>query len=572
MAIWKLKDRKEIPEELKKNSLPNEILQILVSRGFDTVEKMNKFLFADYESGMYDPFLFVQMEKVVQRISEAKQKDELVVIFGDYDADGITSSVILKQALDDLGIRSMVYIPDKKKEGYGLNLAAIDQFNAEGVKLIITVDCGITGIKEVEKANSFGIETIITDHHHVPEVLPAAHAIINPHQEGCGYPFADLAGVGVAFKVVQALYERLLPEKKDQTKWMLDVIAIGTVADCVPLIDENRTIVRFGLIVLSKTRRSGLRELFNVGRMIIDESNIPDVRKISFHIAPRINAAGRINHANLAYDLIVETLPAKGRELALELEANNSQRQKITDQIANEIKALAIEKFRDNKFIYAAAEHYSIGVVGLVAGRVAQEFNKPTAVFQQAGNELKGSFRSIPQLNIIETIEKCKDLVLRYGGHSQAAGVTVAADKFESFIAAMNDLIEQELAGRDLQKEIEIDVEASAEAIDFDFVESIEKMKPFGEGNREPVLLMKNMLVHDLRTVGNGNKHTKLSLRPQDGIPKIFEAILFNSNPWNEHLQVGNEIDIVFNIQKDEWNGNNKIQLIVQDLKTSTKA
>jgi single-stranded-DNA-specific exonuclease len=520
---------------------------------------------------MYDPFLFVQMEKVVQRISEAKQKDELVVIFGDYDADGITSSVILKQALDDLGIRSMVYIPDKKKEGYGLNLAAIDQFNAEGVKLIITVDCGITGVKEVEKANSYGIDTIITDHHHVPEVLPAAHAVINPHQEGCGYPFADLAGVGVAFKVVQALYERLLPEKKDQTKWMLDVIAIGTVADCVPLIDENRTIVRFGLIVLSKTRRSGLRELFNVGRMIIDESNVPDVRKISFHIAPRINAAGRINHANLAYDLIVETLPAKGRELALELEANNSQRQKITDQIANEIKALATEKFQDKKFIYAAAEHYSIGVVGLVAGRVAQEFNKPTAVFQQAGNELKGSFRSIPQLNIIETIEKCKELVLRYGGHSQAAGVTVAADKFDAFIVAMNDLIEQELAGRDLQKEIEIDVEASAEAIDFDFVESIEKMKPFGEGNREPVLLMKNMLVHDLRTVGNGNKHTKLSLRPQDGTLKIFEAILFNSNPWNEHLQVGNEIDIVFNIQKDEWNGNNKIQLIVQDLKTSTK-
>lgn len=572
MAIWKLKDRKEIPEELKRFSMPDEILQVLVSRGLDTVEKMDNFLSADYEGGMHDPFLFVQMEKVVSRILKAKQDGELVAIFGDYDADGITSSVILKQTLDDLGIRSIVYIPDKKKEGYGLNLAAIDQFNVDGVKLIITVDCGITGIKEVEKANSYGIETIITDHHHVPAVVPDAHAIINPHQEGCGYPFADLAGVGVAFKVVQAIYERLMPDKKDQTKWMLDVVAIGTVADCVPLTDENRTITRFGLIVLSKTRRTGLRELFTVGRMIIDESNVPDVRKISFHIAPRINAAGRINHANLAYDLIVEPLPAKGRELALELEANNSQRQKITDQIANEIKALAVEKFKDKKFIYAAAEHYSIGVVGLVAGKIAQEFNKPTAVFQKAGNEFKGSFRSIPQLNIIETIEKCKEFVTRYGGHSQAAGVTVMEDKLEDFLREMNNLIEQELEGRDLQKEIEIDAQAFAGTIDFDFVESVEKMKPFGEGNREPVFLMKNMFVQDLRTVGNGSKHTKLSLRPQDGTPKIFEAILFNSGPWSEHLQAGNEIDIVFNIQKDEWNGNNKIQLLVQDLKTSDKA
>lgn len=543
------------------------ILQLLSFRGLDTKEKIKSFLKPDYEKDVYDPFLFLDMEKVVSRIKKAKETGELVAIFGDYDADGITSSAILKHTLDELKIESFVYIPDKKSEGYGLNTAAIEQFNERGVKLIITVDCGITNIKEIEKANEFGIDTIVTDHHHVPEKLPDAFAIINPNMKNCGYPFDKLAGVGVAFKVVQAIYNKLLAEKKEYTKWLLDLVAIGTVADCVPLVGENRVFVKYGLIVLSKTKRKGLKELFEVGRMVIDENNVPDVRKISFHIAPRINAAGRINHANLAYNLIMEENQAHCRNFALELESNNGQRQKITDQLVTEVKMLAENMFKNKKFIFAAGPHFPIGVVGLVAGKIAQEFNKPTAIFQKGETESKGSFRSIAQINIIETIEKCGEFLTRFGGHSQAAGVTVENKNLDAFFGKMNELIESELEEKDISPQLLIDVEIVPADVDFPLVDAIEKMKPFGEGNPEPVFFMKNLLIEEKKLVGNGNKHIKIFLRAGDNTPKIFEAIGFNLANDCEKLQKSDSVDIVFNLQKDEWNGNNKIQFSLIDIR-----
>jgi single-stranded-DNA-specific exonuclease len=574
MTKWLKKESVAIPSDFSLKLHPL-VTQILLTRGLRNEKQVAQFITPDYQQDCLDPFLFRQMEQVVARVKQARDLKEKVVIFGDYDADGITSSAILKETFEELGVDATVYIPDKRTEGYGLNLLAIDLFKVSGVKLIVTVDCGITSIAEVAKASENGIDVIITDHHHVPEKTPAALAIINPHQKDCGYPFEDLAGVGVAFKVVQAIYQSLMPEKIGQTKWMLDLVSIGTIADCVPLIGENRLFVKYGLVVLSKTRRTGLLELFTVGRITIDESAIPDTKKVSFYVAPRINAAGRINHANLAYNLIIEKDVILARDFALELEASNTERQKITAEVVSEIRILAEKDYLDRKLIFAIGEHFPIGVVGLVAGKIAQQYNKPTAVFQRGPEESKGSFRSIPQINIIEAIGACSQFLLKFGGHSQAAGVSLRNDQLENFQKALEEIIENQLVGIKLEAEIAIDGQAQPSEITFDLIEDLEKLKPFGIGSEEPILLIEKLIIQEKRFLGNEKKHVKFflssaenELRVNESI-KIFEAISFGGGEKFAAFNEGDKIDIVCNLQKDNWNGNSKIQLNVVDMRLS---
>lgn len=566
MAIWKIKNEGRIANSAFANMHPI-VSGLLRDRGFLTKEDQEAFLRPDYDRDMPDPFLFLEMEKAVKRIRRAREKNERVAIFGDYDADGVTSSVILRQTLEEFDIETVVYIPDKKKEGYGLNVQAVAQLKEQGVSLIITVDCGITGVDEVKKAKALGVDVIITDHHHVPETLPKAFAIINPHIEGCGYPFADLAGVGVAFKLAQAIYMKLMPDKIEQTKWLLDLVAIGTVADCVPLIGENRLIVKYGLIVLSKTRRIGLKELFFVGKIAVDAANLPDSKKISFYIAPRINAAGRMDHANLAYELISEAEPAKARLLALELEASNTERQKITEQVVQEVKVLAENSFKDKKFIFAQGEHFPIGVVGLVAGKIAQQYNKPVAIVQKGEQESKGSLRSIPQVNIIETIGQCADLLVRFGGHAQAAGITVANDKAQAFYEKMDVIIAKALNGQNMSPFIEIDREIKAKDIDFSLLDGLEMMRPFGEGNREPVFIMKNVEILSMKMMGNGNRHVKFILKGSETGLRTIEAVAFGGYEKAKGISSGDRIDVVFCVQRNDWNGNTSIQLMLEDFR-----
>ena len=543
MTKWLINKPQEIPSSFSFPLHPL-IVQLLFSRGIATEKEKGNLSIPNYETDLNDPFLFKDMEKVIQRLKQACDKNEKVVIYGDYDADGITASIIMKETFDKLGIDSYVYIPDKHIEGYGINVTAVDTFKEKKVSLIVTVDCGITNITEIKKANSLGIDVIITDHHHVPKNVPPAYAIINPHSSDSKYPFRDLAGVGVAFKVVQAIYQKLIKEKTEQTKWMLDLVAIGTIADCVPLTGENRLFTKFGLLVLTKTRRVGLKELFKVGRIIINENVLPDTRKVSFYVAPRINAAGRIKHANLAFDLVFEKNIAKARELALEIEDQNSQRQKMTDKITDEIKLLAQSLYKDKKFIFAIGEHFPVGILGLVAGKIAQKFNKPTAIFQESEEICMGSFRSIPKLNIIETIEECKDLLVKFGGHAQAAGVSVKKENVEKFYTKIDRIINKKLKDIDLSKEIEIDGEALAENINYDLVEDLEKLKPFGEGNREPVFLIKNLNIKEKKIVGNGNKHIKLFLTT-NGSSNIFESICFNGYEKFIDINEGSNVDIL---------------------------
>lgn len=566
MSVWRIKEKIPIPAGPDFSFHPL-ILALLGQRGLSTSEEIREFLFPEYEKGIHDPFLFREMEKAVVRIDQAKEKKEKVIIFGDYDADGITASAILKKTLDELGLDSAIYIPDKDKEGYGMNEKAVMQFAKDKVKLIITVDCGIANFQEVELAGQKGMDVIIVDHHHIPKNIPKAFATINQNIKEETYPFQELAGVGTVFKLVQALYEKFLPEKKEQLKWLLDLVAIGTIADCVPLVGENRILAKYGLLVLSKTRNVGLKEVFQVGRIQIDENNVPDSQKVAFQIAPRINAAGRMDHANIALYLIMEPNPAKAREFALELEAKNQERQKVTGIIFEEVKKVAEVMFKEKKFIFASGAHFPSGILGLVAGKVADRFNKPTAIFQEKEGECKGSFRSIPEINIIEMIEQCAELLERFGGHSQAAGVSVKKENMGAFFEKMEKMISAQLGDKTPVPELEIDLEVQPKEIDFELAEGLQKMEPFGEGNEKPVFLMKKLIVENIKLVGNGEKHLKLQLRAQDGSPKIFEAIGFGLAEDNLHLEEGNAVDAVFTLGVDEWNGNKKIQLELIDLR-----
>lgn len=566
--IWKIKNNPGSNgfAGSKTNPIVSELLSM---RGIDSEEKIDDFFSSDYDN-LHDPSAFKGMPEAVKRILRAKENGEKVAIFGDYDADGVTATALLHGALSDLGFSDIAYyIPDRQLEGYGMNEKAIGFLASEGVKLIITVDCGITNADEVEKAKSLGMDVIITDHHNVPDVLPDAVAVINPHIEDSGFPFRDLAGVGVAFKLAVALYAKMAPEKTDQLKWMLDLVCIGTIADCVDLLGENRVFVKYGLIVLSKTKRAGLREMFKVGRIDISEDSIPDAHKVAFQIAPRINAAGRMDHASVSYKLIIESDPVAARDMALDVEKKNQERQKVTGQIVKEIEMIASNSFKDKKFIFVANEHWPVGILGLIAGKITDQFQKPTVVLQKQESEYVGSLRSVPEVNIMEALRECSDILIRFGGHAQAAGVRVSHDNIEKFYERMLEAVERKMEGHEAVSCIDIDLEIDPDSIDAELVAELRKMEPFGMGNQEPVFMAKNLTVKDVRVVGNGSKHLKMTLGAP-GSGKVFDSIGFGLGDRFPSVAVGSSIDAVFNLQEDGWNGNRKIQFRIIDLKLSS--
>lgn len=540
---------------------------LLTLRGYTTEEFREHFLFPNFDRDIHDPFLFLQMRHVVERIERAKKSGECVGVFGDFDADGVTSSVIMREVLTALGIPVSIYIPEKSSEGHGLSLQAVDFFEKAHVKLVLTLDCGMTNHAEIAEAKKRGIDVIVIDHHHVPEVLPEALFIINPKLPSETYPFRELCGAGTSFKVAQALFSHFLPEQSDQLKWILDVVAIGTVADVMPLVGENRTLVKYGLIVLSKTRRVGLEEMFSVGGMKIDENNKPDARTIGFQIAPRINAASRMAHAMLAHNLLMEKERAHARVLALELDAFNVARQKVSATTTDEVRAIALSKYQDKKFIFAVDENFPFGIIGLVAGRIASEFHKPTCVMTKGEKESRGSFRSIPELNIIEAIEQCGDLLVKFGGHAQAAGITIANENLEKFYEKFNAIVSKSLVDVVTEPELWIDILLRPEHITPAFYKEVMLFAPFGEGNPEPVFALKNMRIEEARLVGNGSKHLKMRLVSADGGTKSFDAIGFSFGKTFPDLKRGDIVDVVFQLNENTWNGSTSIQLKLLDLR-----
>ncbi len=565
---WLIKSEKKDVGNFKAGRYHSLILQLLANRGILEEDEIENYFNFDYEKCLGNPFEIMDMEKTVARIAEALEKKERVAIYGDYDADGVTATAVLTETLAELGFEDVIYyFPDRQTEGYGLNEKAVEILHQKGANLIITVDCGITNVAEVAKAKSLGMEVIITDHHIAPDKLPAAYTLINPNIPESGFEFKFFAGVGVAFKLAVGLYQKMAPEKIEQLKWVLDLVAIGTVADCVPLLSENRTLVKYGLVVLSKTRRPGLLEIFKVGKINISEEKIPDTHQLAFQVVPRINAAGRIDHASASYEVLVGNDPVSARILALELEDKNKQRQKITAEIFREVQVLADNSFKDRKFIFAENAHWPIGVLGLVAGKITSETGKPSMILQRQEGIYAGSLRSVPEVNIMEVMKRCTDLTERFGGHSQAAGVRVLPENLQAFCEKMSREVEKEFEGKEAVKEIEIDCEISPEEIDWEFIGELKKMEPFGQGNPQPIFCARRMVVCDLKIVGNGQKHLKLSLRGEAGSPKIFDAIGFSMAQKFPDLKKDDKIEIVFNLEEDEWNGNKKMQFRLIDLK-----
>jgi single-stranded-DNA-specific exonuclease len=564
--------------------------QLLYNRGITEKNQVGDFFNFDYDKNLHDPFLMKDMKKAVKRILKAIQKKERIAIFGDYDVDGITSTAVLAKTLKLLRSEPEVYIPDRAKEGYGLNLKAIKYLKKQKNNLIITVDCGISDFEEIVLANQLGIEVIVTDHHCIPEKLPPALAILNPHLENCSYPFQDLAGVGVAFKLVQGLIRMRhsdisFSEKNEGInnlnngfeKWLLDLVALGTVADCVPLLGENRALVHYGLIVLNKTKNPGLKKLIEISRVSSRKKEGGIVSEdISFILAPRLNVAGRMDHANLSFRLLMNEDETEIEKIVKELEKKNQERQKKTKEIIEEVKKRFYKKNsgkggkKQDKIIFEADSQWPVGLVGLVAGRLSDEFSRPALIFSKGDKKSVGSGRSIPCFNLIEAVSHCKDSLSEFGGHSQAAGFTLLNNKLDDFYQAIKSIVEKKLKEKDLKPSLEIEAEAEGKDLNWDFFNQISKFAPFGQNNPTPLLLMKNLQIKEMRPVGNGEKHLKMKLlwKASDGNhEKVFEAIGFNFGNCFFKLKENDFVDVVFELTSNLWNGYTSLQLKVIDLK-----
>lgn len=569
--IWQLK--KEL-NKTKKRHFPEleEITEkILLNKGIKTEQELEDFFVPDYEKNLHNPFLLNEMEKAVKRILKAQKNKEIVCIFGDYDADGVTSSAVLANFFnEELKLENFCYIPDREEEGYGLNKKAIDFVQKKGATLIITVDCGITNLEEVDYANDKKLEIIILDHHTVLDEIPKAFAVIDPkNPQEKKYPFRELAGVGVAFKFIQAIAQKSSKIDDERLKWYLDLVAIGTVADCVPLINENRTLVKFGLMVLAKTKRVGFRQLFQVGRIKIGESELPSSDQIGYQIAPRINAAGRMRHASIAYELLMEKNENRANRLALEVEEENSKRQKVTADILKKVKEEIGSQDKIPKVIIMSSPQWKIGIIGLSAGKLVEEYARPVILLQEKEGFFRGSGRSIPGFNLVEALQRQEKFLKKYGGHNQAAGLTLIQEKFEDFKKSFLTDIEKTIPVK-LTKTILVDAKIKLKEINPKLCEELLMLEPFGKENEFPILMLKNVKVINKKLLGNGEKHLKLWIGDKNTL-EIFEAIGFGLGDGEslDKIKIGENIDLLFNLEKNNWNGSCGLQLKIVDYQKS---
>lgn len=577
------------------------------------------------KGGGFDSFLFNDMEAAVELIIKHIKAGNKIIIYGDYDADGVTASAVLYDVLTIFKAKAEVYIPDRVSEGYGLNKDAIKELAEGGAKLIITVDGGIRSREEVEYAKSLGMEVVITDHHVPPNTPPTPSQegtsnppaplskwgelpdclIINPLVEGEKYPFKFLAGVGVAFKLAKAIIFKSKLSDEDKIKLeerILDLVAIGTVADCVSLLGENRILVKRGLEILNKTKRVGLQELIKIAQINpvkllrnngASENKKLDSWNIGFQIAPRLNAAGRMDHANTALELLITKNKEEAETIARQLNGRNQERQQATESIVEQIElvltpspslALAAERergdekspqphlSRGSKIIIAVApdgEVWNEGVVGLVAGRICEKYYLPVLVITKGEEGYKGSGRSIEEFNIMEALEECKDLFLRYGGHPMACGFSLIEKNLEEFKKRITVFANKKLKDMDLKPKIEIEAELNLDEINEEFVKSVEQFAPFGQGNDKPKFVSYGVSVVDIINMGIDGKHIKIRImNNESGIMKPISAVGFGQAEKWKDLRIGDKIDMVYYVEMNEFNGRREVQMKIVDIKS----
>jgi len=566
--LWQIKPA--APENLA-NKFPeiNSIIrQLLFARGLDTQEKIDEFLYPDYSQDLHDPFLFKDMTKACARIWQAVENKENILVYGDYDADGVCASTLLVAWFKYIGLPVQVYIPHREIEGYGLNQEAVNEFIEKKIDLLITVDCGTSNIAEVESLQAAGVDVIVTDHHHVPEKRVQPLAFLNCSNPADNYPFPYLAGVGMAFKLVQGLIGYGQKNNLSPTfpvgweKWSLDLVAIATVTDIMPLSGENHTLVKYGLMVLNKTRRVGLKELFNLTSI----KPPIDTWQIGFIIGPRLNAAGRIDHANDAYALLNETDIEVAKISATKLHATNTKRQTLTEQFVKEAKAQVESQFlQGDNILTAFSKDWDLGLVGLVAGRITEMYRRPTLIMTLNQEKIMGSGRSLAGFSIIEAVEQQKKYLARFGGHEGACGFTLRhnddLDKFVLSIKQASKTIDSEM----FKPYLAIDAVVKLAEIDWPLIEELQKFEPFGEANPAPRFVTYQVQVLGVEYVGEEQKHLRLLVGDEQGL--VRKTIGFGLGKSWGNLKMGDKIDIVYEAGVNQWNGNRELQLKIIDLK-----
>ncbi len=538
------------------------LAQVLHGRGFRGRDEIASFLEPHEYSQDDNPFRMAGMVEAVYRLRMAIRNGEPIAVYGDFDCDGVTATVLLTGVLRALGADVRPYIPDRVDEGYGLNSPALETLAAKGVRVVVTVDCGIRSIQEVIDGNSYGLDMIITDHHSVGPEIPPALAVINPQRADCAYPEKRLAGVGVAYKLAQALFmEAQRRGIKEAREWRpedwLDLVAIGTVADIMPLEGENRVLVRRGLNRLNRPQRPGLLALYEAAGI---KAGQVTSTTIGFGIGPRINAAGRLRSAMLAYDLLAAPDIEGARPLAKKLNDINDKRQEKTQQMQKWAKE-AMVKPASRALLFAADARFEQGLVGLVAGRLTEQYYRPAVVIHIGKDRSHGSCRSIPEFHITRALERCDDLLVRYGGHAAAAGFTVRNENIPALGARLAEIAESALAGRDLAPTLEVDAEIALSDITPDLVAALERLEPTGEGNPQPTFATRDVTIRSRQVVGANGQHLRLRLE-QDGT--WMDAIAFRRGGQIKNLP--ERVDIAYQLKRDEWNSRRRIKLHVCDI------
>lgn len=532
---------KEIQEKYQVNKL---LATILANRNITEKKQIRLFL-EPTRNDFHDPFLITDMKKAVDRIIKAIEKREKIVIYGDYDVDGITSITVLKSFLQERGIEIGSYIPNRLEEGYGLNKEAIGKIVKEGCQLMITVDCGISSVEEIAYANSLGIDTIVTDHHEPGNELPQAIAVIDNKRKDSNYPFRELAGVGVVFKLIQAIGITLGLKEEEYLKY-LDIVCVGTISDIVPLVDENRVIAKLGLMLIRQTKNIGLRSIINSSGYTKIDSN-----SISFGIAPRINACGRMGKAEEALELLLSKNINQVNQLTKQLNEHNQLRQETEKSIfENAVKRIEEEHLEEGNSIIVAGENWHHGVIGIVSSKITEMYFKPSILlsFEEDGIG-KGSGRSIPGFDLHDALTQCSDTIEKFGGHSMAIGITVRKENFLAFREKFEQIASKAHID-EIMPVIQVDSKIDAKDINKEMVESLKQLEPFGEGNRMPVFVFKNLKIDSIRALSEG-KHLKLTLKDNN---TMINAIGFNLGHLAEEYKIGDKIDVVGVLEINSFN------------------
>ncbi|MEW6013808.1 MAG: single-stranded-DNA-specific exonuclease RecJ [Candidatus Zixiibacteriota bacterium] len=554
-------DPELLQEISNKTGLDRIIAKILFNRQIDTPETIRQFLQPSLKD-LQDPFTLYGMDRAVDRILQALRDNEKMMVYGDYDVDGITAASLLYLVLNKLGAQVSYYLPNRLIEGYGLSVEGIKEASERGVTLIVSVDTGVTAVEEVKHAASLGIECILTDHHEPGEVLPEPVALVNPKQKDCTYSGGELSGVGVAFKVAQALYQRLQQDQSELEEH-LDLVALGTSADIVPLVGENRILTKFGIKQISRTNKPGLKSLTFVSGLMGKDIG---TGQVVFILAPRINAVGRLGDAEMAIKLLTTKDERVAADIARKLDKENQRRKYIDEKTLNE----ALEQIRqvvdlsNDRAIILASEGWHQGVIGIVASRLVEKYHLPTIMIAIDNGEGKGSARSIPGFHLCDALKECEDLLLRYGGHKYAAGLTINPANIEKFRERMKEVSQRMLTDDDLVAKLYIDSEIELSQINDRLLDVLETFSPFGPQNMRPVFLTRNCEILG-QPYCVGKNHLKMKVRKGDA---VFDVIGFGFGDWVRNLSGrGNLVDLVYVVEYNSWNDSTHIQLRLKDMK-----